>query len=55
MPIIMLLVAVDVRSGTPITRFMTGTLMIPPPTPSSAELMPANAEPAMPSGIRCTR
>ena len=33
MPIIRLLVAVEVRSGTPITRCITGTLMIPPPTP----------------------
>ena len=41
MPIIMLLVAVATRSGTPIARFISGTLMIPPPIPSSAETIPA--------------
>ena len=33
MPIIRLLVAVATRSGTPIARCMSGTLMIPPPMP----------------------
>ena len=37
MPIIRLLVAVATRSGTPMMRCISGTLMIPPPIPSSAE------------------
>ena len=41
-PIIMLLVAVAARSGMPIVRCLTGTFTIPPPTPSSAEMTPAN-------------
>ena len=41
MPIIMLLVAVATRSGTPIARFISGTLTIPPPIPSSADATPA--------------
>ena len=39
-PIIRLLVAVATRSGTPMTRCITGTLTMPPPTPSSAETTP---------------
>ena len=49
----MLLVAVATLSGTPIATFMTGTLTMPPPTPSSADTTPAptdanipNAQPA---------
>ena len=41
-PIIRLLVAVATRSGTPIARCITGTLMSPPPIPSRAETTPAN-------------
>ena len=41
MPIIMLLVAVATRSGTPIARFISGTLMMPPPIPSNADVTPA--------------
>ena len=48
MPIIRLLVAVAMRSGTPITRCMTGTLTIPPPMPSSAETTPAHVAPTTP-------
>jgi hypothetical protein len=44
-PIIMLLVAVATRSGTPIARFISGTLMIPPPIPSSADATPATGRP----------
>ena len=40
-PIIRLLVAVATRSGTPITRCMTGTFTMPPPMPSRAETTPA--------------
>ena len=40
--IIILLVAVAARSGMPIVRCMTGSFTIPPPTPSSAEMTPAN-------------
>ena len=47
-PIIRLLVAVATRSGTPIARCISGTLTIPPPTPSSAETTPAPAEPTTP-------
>ena len=54
-PIIMLLVAVATRSGTPIARCMTGTLTIPPPIPSSAETTPATVAPTMPSGRLRTR
>src|SRR3954469_22570745 len=54
MPIIRLLVAVDVRSGTPITRCITGTFTMPPPTPRSAEFSPATTEPAIPAGRRRT-
>ena len=44
----MLLVAVATRSGTPMPTFMSGTLMIPPPIPSSADTMPANDAPTIP-------
>ena len=48
MPIMRLLVAVATRSGTPMVRCMSGTLMIPPPTPSSADTTPANVAPTTP-------
>ena len=51
MPTIRLLVAVDTRSGTPIARCISGTLMIPPPTPSSADTTPAPVAPTTPSGM----
>ena len=54
-PIIMLLVAVATLSGTPIARFMSGTLMIPPPTPSRADTTPANTAPIAPKPSRSTR
>jgi hypothetical protein len=47
-PIIMLLVAVATRSGTPIARCISGTLMTPPPIPSSADVMPAPVAPTRP-------
>jgi hypothetical protein len=43
-----LLVAVETRSGTPIVRFINGTLMIPPPMPSNALTMPAKVAPTTP-------
>ena len=54
-PIIMLLVAVATRSGTPIARCITGTLTIPPPMPSSAEMTPAAGRPDDPDGRLRTR
>ena len=42
MPIIMLLVAVATRNGTPIARFISGTLTIPPPIPSRADTRPGD-------------
>src|SRR3954452_12349276 len=53
-PIIMLLVAVATLSGTPMARFISGTFTMPPPTPSSADTMPANTAPAIPTGKLCT-
>ena len=47
-PIIMLLVAVATRSGTPIARCISGTLMAPPPIPRSADVMPAPVAPTTP-------
>ncbi len=49
-PIIRLLVAIAARSGIPISRFITGTLMTPPPTPSRPETLPATKLSAMPAG-----
>ena len=51
MPIIRLLVAVATRSGTPIARFISGTLMMPPPTPSRADTMPAPNDPTTPTAM----
>src|SRR4051795_778662 len=47
-PTIRLLVAVATRNGTPIPRCISGTLMMPPPTPSSAEMTPAPVAPTTP-------
>ena len=47
-PIMRLLVAVATRSGTPMTRCITGTFTMPPPTPRSADTTPAPRLPAMP-------
>ena len=44
-----LLVAVATRSGTPINRYMMGTLITPPPTPSNPESAPAQSDPANPA------
>ena len=43
-PIMRLLVAMVALSGTPMSRFMIGTLNAPPPTPSSPETLPATNE-----------
>src|SRR4029077_6556350 len=51
----MLLVAVATLSGTPIARFMSGTLTIPPPTPSRADTTPAHTAPTAPEPGRPTR
>ena len=34
-------VVVATRIGTPMTTFIVGTLMMPPPTPSRPEMLPA--------------
>jgi hypothetical protein len=49
------LVVVATRIGTPIRRFIVGTLTTPPPTPSSPERLPANTEIAAPRPIRRAR
>src|SRR3954447_2588055 len=54
MPIIMLLVTVATFSGTFIARFISGTLTMPPPTPTSAETTPANTAPTVPNRNRVT-
>ena len=51
MPTMRLLVAVATRSGMPIARCISGTLMMPPPTPSSAETTPAPVAPTTPNGM----
>ena len=53
-PIIRLLVAVATRSGTPMTRCITGTLTSPPPIPRSAETRPAKRLPTIPEPSRWT-
>ena len=53
-PIMKFDVAVATLNGTPITRYINGTLTGPPPMPSSPETIPAPAEPTRPSGSRFT-
>ena len=50
-----LLVAVQALMGIPIARFMTGTLSIPPPMPSSPLATPATYPTARPSLVLETR
>src|SRR3954454_13789075 len=54
-PIMNALVAAAARSGTPHHAFSTGTLMIPPPIPSSDDTLPARKDAAIASGTRLTR
>ncbi len=48
-PIMRLLVAMVALSGTPMSRFMMGTLKAPPPTPSNPLTLPATRLSANPS------
>ena len=49
------LVAAATRMGTPQNEFSTGTLMMPPPRPSSPEIAPATPDAASATGRRRTR
>ena len=54
-PIINALVAAAARSGIPHQEFSTGTLMMPPPIPSSDDTLPAMNDATNASGNRFTR
>ena len=54
-PIMNALVAAAARIGMPHHVVSTGTLMMPPPTPSSVETLPATNDATSASGSRFTR
>ena len=54
-PIMNALVAAAARSGMPHHAFSTGTLMTPPPMPSSDDMLPATNDAPSASGSRFTR
>ncbi len=54
-PIMKALVAAATRMGTPQSVASTGTLMMPPPRPSSVETLPAMKENVSATGSRITR
>ena len=54
-PIMNALVAAAARSGTPHQAFRTGTLITPPPIPSSDDTFPATNDAPSATGSRFTR
>ncbi len=54
-PSMYVLVVRAMRIGTPMTRFIVGTLTTPPPIPSSPDSAPATSEIAVPGATRRAR